>query len=55
MTTPVRTPRPRGIRRFLASLYAAPRADRPRAPAVPDPYDGPGTPDVWLAGLRLSC
>ncbi|GAA4005278.1 hypothetical protein [Streptomyces plumbiresistens] len=53
MSAPVRPPRTRRIRQFLAPLLPGRRAGRPQAPADPGPYDGPGTPDVWLAGLRL--
>ncbi|MFI9169901.1 hypothetical protein [Streptomyces lincolnensis] len=38
------------IRRLLAPLSPA---DRPQPPTTPDAHDGPGAPDVWLAGLRL--
>lgn len=38
------------IRRLLAPLFSP---GRPQPPTAPDPRDGPGGPDVWLAGLRL--
>ncbi|MCD7441076.1 hypothetical protein K4B79_22975 [Streptomyces lincolnensis] len=38
------------IRRLLAPLF---RPDRTEPPTASDLRDGPGGPDVWLAGLRL--
>jgi hypothetical protein len=41
----------RRIRRLLAPLFPAGRSQPPTAPEAV--HDGPGAPDVWLAGLRL--
>lgn len=53
MATSVRTRRARRLRRFLTPLLRGQRALGPQPQAAPDPCDGPGAPDVWLAGLRL--
>ncbi|WP_175647227.1 hypothetical protein [Streptomyces cyaneochromogenes] len=46
MATHAPAPRTGKLHESLASLLRARRTP-------PAPGDGPGTPDVWLAGLRL--